>query len=68
MSTIGPFRITRRAQCVLKSYSSGFVNARVMVPLNRQITELIPHELEHVIEHIGYDEGQIAQMKGEGAV
>jgi hypothetical protein len=41
-----------RAQCVLRVYSSGFVTARVMVPSSRQVTELIPHELEHVIEHI----------------
>jgi hypothetical protein len=41
-----------RAQCVLRVYSSGFVTARVMVPLNRQLNELIPHEMEHVVEHI----------------
>jgi hypothetical protein len=42
-----------RAQCVLRVYSSGFVTARVMVPPNnRQLAELIPHELEHVVEHI----------------
>ena len=39
-----------RAQCVLRAYTSGFVLARVMVPRSRQVTELIPHELEHVIE------------------
>jgi hypothetical protein len=42
-----------RAQCVMRVYSSGFVNARVMVPHHqRELAELIPHELEHVIEHI----------------
>lgn len=42
-----------RAQCVLRVYSSGLVAARVMVPLNRhQVDELIPHELEHIVEHI----------------
>ena len=41
-----------RAQCVLRVYSSGFVTARVMVPHGRQVTELIPHELEHIVEHI----------------
>jgi hypothetical protein len=41
-----------RAQCVLRTYSSGLVTARVMVPYSRQVTELIPHELEHIIEHI----------------
>jgi hypothetical protein len=41
-----------RAQCVLRVYTSGFVSARVMVPPGRDLDELIPHELEHVIEHI----------------
>jgi hypothetical protein len=44
---------TCRAQCVLRIYSTGFVTARVMVPYNRHaLVELIPHELEHIIEHI----------------
>jgi hypothetical protein len=47
------FNRSCRAQCVMRVYSSGFVNARVMVPNDyRQLSELIPHELEHVIEHI----------------
>jgi hypothetical protein len=41
-----------RAQCVLRVYSTGLVAARVMVALNRQVDELIPHELEHIVEHI----------------
>ena len=41
-----------RAQCVLKIYSTGFVTARVMVPHKREVDELIPHELEHIVEHI----------------
>jgi hypothetical protein len=41
-----------RAQCVMRAYSSGFVTARVMVPRSLHVTELIPHELEHIVEHI----------------
>lgn len=59
---------TWRAQCVLRAYTSGFVTARVMVPLNRQVTELIPHELEHVIEHIeGINVSREARTRGKGA-
>jgi len=59
---------TWRAQCVLRAYSSGFVTARVMVPLTRQLTELIPHELEHVIEHIeGINVSREARLPGRGA-
>jgi hypothetical protein len=57
-----------RAQCVLRAYSSGFVTARVMVPLSRQLPELIPHELEHVIEHIdGINVQHEAKRSGTGA-
>jgi hypothetical protein len=57
-----------RAQCVLRVYSTGFVTARVMVPLNRQVDELIPHELEHVVEHIeGVDVKRDAHRFGGGA-
>ena len=42
-----------RAQCVLRVYSSGLVTARITVPhQGRLLDELIPHELEHVLEHI----------------
>jgi hypothetical protein len=57
-----------RAQCVLRVYSTGFVTARVMVPLSRQVVELIPHELEHVIEHIeGIDVKRDSTRRGGGA-
>jgi len=57
-----------RAQCVLKVYSTGFVTARVMVPSNRQVDELIPHELEHVVEHIeGVNVKRDAHRQGTGA-
>lgn len=58
-----------RAQCVLRVYSTGFVTARVMVPpRSRALTELIPHELEHVIEHIdGVDVKREASKHGSGA-
>jgi hypothetical protein len=57
-----------RAQCVLRAYSSGFVTARVMVPLSRHLPELIPHELEHVIEHIdGLNVQHEARRSGTGA-
>jgi hypothetical protein len=57
-----------RAQCVLKAYSSGFVVARVMLPNgHRGVSELIPHELEHVIEHIdGIDVRVEARRSGTG--
>jgi hypothetical protein len=56
-----------RAQCVLRAYTSGFVTARVMVPL-RMVEELIPHELEHVVEHIeGINVKQAAGKYGTGA-
>jgi hypothetical protein len=41
-----------RAQCVMRVYSSGFVIARVSLPDSRDLDELIPHEFEHVVEHI----------------
>jgi hypothetical protein len=58
---------TWRAQCVLRVYSSGFVSARVMVLLNREVEELIAHELEHVIEHIeGVDVRRDLNKRGSG--
>ena len=36
----------------MRVYSTGFVTARVTVPHSRELDELIPHELEHVVEHI----------------
>lgn len=58
-----------RAQCVMRIYSTGFVTARVMVPHNSHaLIELIPHELEHVIEHIdGVDVKRDATRCGSGA-
>jgi hypothetical protein len=57
-----------RAQCVLRAYSSGFVMAHVMVPHRREITELIPHELEHIVEHIdGIDVRREASRPGTNA-
>lgn len=55
-----------RAQCLLRAYSSGFVVARVMLPTrHRGVSELIPHELEHVIEHIdGIDVRREAKKSG----
>jgi hypothetical protein len=60
---------TCRAQCVLRIYSTGFVTARVMVPHNRHaLFELIPHELEHIIEHIdGVNVKREALRPGSGA-
>jgi hypothetical protein len=57
-----------RAQCVLRAYSSGFVVARVMLPNgHRAISELIPHELEHIVEHIdGIDVKREASKSGTG--
>jgi hypothetical protein len=57
-----------RAQCVLRVYSSGFVMARVMVPDGRNLDELIPHEFEHVVEHIeGVDLKRAMTTHGTGA-
>lgn len=57
-----------RAQCLLRAYSSGFVTARVMVPHTRQVTELLPHELEHIIEHIeGLNVKHLSARQGTGA-
>jgi hypothetical protein len=59
---------TFRARCVLRAYTSGFVTARVMVPRNHLAEELIPHELEHVVEHIeGINVKQAAGRYGTGA-
>jgi hypothetical protein len=41
-----------RAQCTLRTFSSGLVMARIAVPDKHELTELIPHEIEHVLEHI----------------
>jgi hypothetical protein len=58
-----------RAQCVLRVYSTGLVTARVTVPHpGRNVDELIPHELEHVIEHIdGIDVTRDVRRYGTGA-
>lgn len=58
-----------RAQCVLRVYTTGFVTARVMLPYNgHTLSELIPHELEHVIEHIeGINVRRDAIRPGSGA-
>jgi hypothetical protein len=57
-----------RAQCVLKIYSTGFVTARVMVLPSRVVDELIPHELEHIVEHIeGVNVKRDANRQGTGA-
>jgi hypothetical protein len=41
-----------RAQCVMRVYTTGVVIARVTLPNHRQLTELIPHEFEHICERI----------------
>lgn len=58
-----------RAQCVLRVYTTGFVTARVMLPHNSHaLMELIPHELEHIVEHIeGIDVKRDATRPGSGA-
>lgn len=57
-----------RAQCVLRVYSSGLVTAHVAVPVRRDVHELIPHELEHVVEHIdGINVKRDASKHGKGA-
>ena len=39
-----------------------------MVPHNRQLTELIPHELEHIVEHIdGVNVKRDPTRPGKGA-
>jgi hypothetical protein len=58
---------TMRARCVLSAYSSGYVSARVMVPVTRQVLELIPHELEHVVEHVEGVDVRRASRFGAGA-
>ena len=61
------FNRNYRAQCVLRAYTSGFVSARVMVLPGRTVEELIPHELEHVVEHIeGINVKQAAGKHGTG--
>ena len=57
-----------RAQCVMRIYSTGLVTARVMVPLKHIVDELIPHELEHIVEHIeGVNVKRDANRQGTGA-
>jgi hypothetical protein len=57
-----------RAQCVMRVYSTGFVMARVSLPDRRDLDELIPHELEHVVEHIeGVDVRRDVFRHGGGA-
>ena len=57
-----------RAQCVLRIYSSGLVTAHVTVPSRRDVNELIPHELEHVVEHIdGVNVKENARKHGNDA-
>jgi hypothetical protein len=56
-----------RAQCTMRTFTSGLVMARIAVPDKHELNELIPHELEHVIEHIdGVDLRRILVKGGAG--
>jgi hypothetical protein len=43
---------TCRAECVIRRYEYGFVDAVVRLPSTSHATELIAHELEHVLEYL----------------
>lgn len=54
----------RRAQSEINRYSSGFLEATVIVPSGYDFVELLAHELEHVVEQI---EGvSLAALEREG--
>jgi hypothetical protein len=56
-----------RAQCTMRSFTTGLVMARIAVPDKQELHELIPHELEHVIEHIdGVDLRRLMVQGGTG--
>lgn len=56
-----------RAQCTMRTFTTGLVMARITVPDKQELHELIPHELEHVTEHIdGVDLRRALALGGEG--
>jgi hypothetical protein len=56
-----------RAQCTMRRFTTGLVMARIAVPDKQELHELIPHELEHVIEHIdGVDLRRALRTRGDG--
>lgn len=57
-----------RATATIRRYSSGFTFVRVSLPVERsELEELIPHELEHIIEYLeGIDLTGAAQTNRGG--
>jgi hypothetical protein len=53
-----------RAECVIKRYEYGFIDATVKVRSLQQVAELVAHELEHVLEFVeGIDYGAAARQQ-----
>jgi hypothetical protein len=56
-----------RARASIGRYSFGALRAVIDMPMNAEHAELIPHELEHVIEQIeGLDLARLAREGGHG--
>ena len=58
-----------RARAQITRYAYGSLRATIEIPAAVDLTELLPHELEHVIEQIeGLDLPALAQRRGVGVV
>jgi hypothetical protein len=58
-----------RARGQITRYAYGSLRATIEIPAAVDLTELLPHELEHVIEQIeGLDLPALARRRGEGVV
>jgi hypothetical protein len=58
-----------RARAQISRYAYGSLRATIEIPAGVDLTELLPHELEHVIEQIeGIDLPALARRRGEGVV
>ncbi len=58
-----------RARTEVSRYAYGAIRATIEIPSGTDVTELLPHELEHVIEQLeGLDLRALAQQRARGVV
>jgi hypothetical protein len=58
-----------RARGQVSRYAHGSILATIEIPATADVTELLPHELEHVIEQLeGIDLPGLAQRRAQGVV
>jgi hypothetical protein len=58
-----------RARAEISRFAHGSVRARIEIPVAADLTELLPHELEHVLEQLdGLDLPALARRRDQGVV